>query len=257
MRINRLVALAAGLVATVIVLVAAMPGGATSSSRRDPTRATSHAGAVATAPTVSSNLTTTTYTFSTATNPINCSANQGWWSIESTNNDCNANYFTGYTPSFGHTDRGYAAFDISASTNPCPPSSAYLSVPTGEGNQAAGFGGPSTVSLGLFDVATDLVTVSEKDNNPNSTIYTDLGTGTMYGGPYTLSTSVGFGTFTLSLNQAGRNALFQAKANHQQYFPIGMGLINPPAGEAWLFGNTGYAPITMTVTYPKLCKVYP
>jgi hypothetical protein len=33
-----------------------------------------------------------------------------------------------------------------------------------------------------------------------------------------------------------------------------MGLLNPPAGTVWVFGETG-DPITLTVSFPKLCKV--
>jgi len=98
------------------------------------------------------------------------------------------------------------------------------------------------------------LTLSEKDNNPNSTIYTDLGTGSMYGGPYTISTYDNNVTENLYLNQTGLNALLAAR--NQGYFSIGMGLITPPAGNyQFLFGFTGSHPITLTVTQPRLCKV--
>jgi len=63
-------------------------------------------------------------------------------------------------------------------------------VPTGDGNQAAGFGGPAFVSAALFGVATNPFTSATKSNNPNAAIYNDLGSGTLFEGPYTLSTAV-------------------------------------------------------------------
>jgi hypothetical protein len=186
-----------------------------------------------------------------ATSPINGYWNQGWWSLTETNYDGNTNYFTGNV--FGDIDRGYFMFDISAwaASLPCGPASAYLSVPTGVGNQAAGLGGPAYVSAGLFGVSTDPFTLSAKHNNPNATIYNDLGSGTMYGGPYTLSTLASYTTFNLSLNASGLNALGLAHQSHQQYFPIGTALINPPAGNVFLYGLTGFAPVTLTVSVPK------
>ena len=207
---------------------------------------------------VSSQLLTTTYTFSTATSQILGSWNQGWWSLDETNGNNNTNYFTGSVFGVDH-DRGFFTFDITAwtSTNPCTPTSAYLSVPTGEGNQAGGVGGPAFLSAGLFDVATDPFTLAAKVNNPYAPIYNDLGSGFMYGGPYSLSTAVSFGTFTLPLNVTGLNALASYHLGHAQYFSIGTGLINPPSGNAFLYGFSGYAPVTLTVSVPKLCKVYP
>jgi hypothetical protein len=210
------------------------------------------------APTVSPGLTTTTYTFSTSTSPINGTWNQGWWSLDETNSNANTNYFTGHLAGPVDSDRGYFTFDISAwLSGACAPISGYLSVPTGEGNQAAGAGGPTFVSAALFDVATSPITLAAKVNNPNAAIYGDLGSGTLFGGPYTLSTAVSFGTFMLNLNANAFNALLLAHQNHVQFVSIGTTLINPPAGNVFLYGFTGYAPVTLTVTVPKLCKVSP
>jgi hypothetical protein len=207
---------------------------------------------------VSPQVLTTTYTFSTATSPILGSWNQGWWSLDETNNNGNTNYFTGSLSGLD-TDRGFFTFDITGwtATNPCTPASAYLTVPTGVGNQGAGFGGPAFLSAGLFDVATDPFTLAAKINGPNAPIYNDLGSGFMYGGPYSLSTAASFTTFTLPLNFTGLNALASSHMGHAQYFSIGTGLINPPGGNAFLYGDSGYAPVTLTVSVPKLCKVYP
>jgi hypothetical protein len=205
---------------------------------------------------VSSQLLTTTYTFSTATSPILGSWNQGWWSLNEPNFNVNTNYLTGSVAGVD-TNRGFFTFDITGwtPTNPCTPSSAYLSVPTGEGNQAAGLGGPAFLSAGLFDVSTDPFTLAALVNNPNATIYNDLGSGFLYGGPYSLSTAASFTTFTLPLNVTGLNALESFHRGHAQYFSIGTGLINPPGGYAFLYGFSGYAPVTLTVSVPKLCKV--
>lgn len=205
---------------------------------------------------VSSQLLTTTYTFSTATSPIGGNWNQGWWSLDEPNDNFNTNYFTGSVGGTDH-DRAYFSFDITGwtATNPCTPTSAYLSVPTGVGNQAGGAGGPAFLSAGLFDVATDPFTLAAKINNPYAPIYNDLGSGFMYGGPYSLSTAVAFGTFTLPLNTTGLNALEAYHMGHAQYFSIGTGLINPPSGNAFLYGFTGSEPVTLTISVPKLCRV--
>ena len=62
------------------------------------------------------------------------------------------------------------------------------------------------------------------------------------------------GTFSLSLNANGLNALYLSKLFGVPYFSIGMGLISAP-DHTWLFGFSGGDPITLTATYPKLCKV--
>jgi hypothetical protein len=247
-------ALLLALVALVVTTADLIAGGSQAASK-DPGRSLGHSQAAAVAPNVSSNLTSTTYTFSTAVSEINCGFNEGWWTAGSaTNEDCNTNYLTGNDSAFGYVNGGYAMFDITSTTNPCMPASAYLSVPAHEGSHVFYGSGPTSASLGLFDVATAPVTLAEKDNNPNAVISTDLRGGTMYGGPYTLPTTTTSGTFTLNLNSAGLNGLQQAKLNGRQYFSIGMGLIGAP-DHTWLFGFSGGEPITLTVMYPKLCRV--
>jgi len=245
--------LAAGITAIGLVAVAAQ------ASSRGPGTSVGLTQSAAVVTKVSSSLTSTTYTFSTATNPINCGNNSGWWTAStSSNSDCNANYLTGRDSSFGYLNGAYAAFDITAftgTTNPCPPSSAYLSVPAEEGSYAFYGSGVTTATLALYDVSTNPITLSAKSNNPNGVISGDLRSGTIYGGPFLLPTTTDGGTFILSLSNAGLNALGQAKKFGLPYFSIGMGLVNPP-DHTWLFGFSG-APITLTATIPKLCKVYP
>lgn len=251
-QVSRQVLLSAVLV---LVLVAAgLIAAGSPAASRDPGKPVGGSQASVAAPRVSSGLTTVTYTFSTAVKELNCNQNQGWWSAgTATSNDCNNNYLTGNDSSFGYVNGGYATFSIAALTNPCMPFSAYLSVPAAEGSNAFYGSGPTSVSLGLFDVSTPPFALSEKDNNPNAVISNDLRSGTMFGGPYTLPTTTDGGTFYLDLNGAGLNALFQAKRNGLSYASVGMGLIGAP-DHTWLFGFSGDT-ITLTATYPRACRV--
>jgi hypothetical protein len=193
-------------------------------------------------------------TYSTAVNEFTPgSYNQGAWSPAASNLSTFDNYFTGSQG--GQTYRGYFSFDLSAGTNPCEPLSAYLTVPRGHY-----FGQPSTtLKLGLFDVSTLASTLAQRSNTPNAATYNDLGSGVSYGN-YLLPTATG-SPFTLSLNQAGLDAIGQVRANHVQWFSIGLGLVNPPAGDAFLFGWSGThfgftdPAITLTMTLPRICRV--
>jgi hypothetical protein len=236
-----------------LVVVGLVAAGSQAASR-DPGRSVGGSQAPAATTRVSSTLTSTTYTFGTDVNEINCNRNEGWWTAgTATNSDCNQNYLTGTDSTYGYVNGSYATFSLDGLTNPCPPMSAYLSVPAAQGSHTFYGSGPTSVNLALFDVSTDPFTLSEKDNNPNAVISGDLRSGTILGGPYTLPTTPNGGTFNLSLSTAGLNGLFQAKQNNLPYFSLGMGLIGAP-DHAWLFGFSG-STITLTVTYPKLCRV--
>ena len=238
MNSRRLLILAAGFAAGAIGLVVALPAGATGQTNG-------------------------VFIFSTATNEINAGTpNQGWWSLEdgALAFDSNPNYVAGrdgVVPGTNHY-RNFFTFDVTGATNPCAPSSALLSVQAANGNQAAGFGGPASLAYGVFDVTTNALTLNHKSANPNTTIYNDLGGGTSYGGPYTLSTSVApTTTFNLALNSNALGALAAAKANNLHFFSIGGAIVpTPSTAQSFLFGNSS-APATLTVTYPKLCKVFP
>src|SRR5262245_16552315 len=212
--------LVAGIAAIGLVAVAAQ-----ASASGDPGTSMGLTQSAAIATKVSSSLTSTTYTFSTATSPINCGNNSGWWTAStSSNSDCNTNYLTGRDSNFGFLNGGYAAFDITAFTgltNPCPPSSAYLSVPAEEGSYAFYGSGATSATLALYDVSTNRIALSAKSNNPNAAISGDLRSGAIYGGPYLLPTTTNGGTFTLFLSSAGLNALGQAKKFGMPYFLIG------------------------------------
>ncbi len=196
---------------------------------------------------------TTTVTFSTSVNEFTPgSYNQGAWSGVDSNLTSKDNYFTGFLGA--EVYRGYFTFDVSAGTNVCPPLAASLTVPRGH------FGSPppSTLNLGLFDVSTLPATLAQRVVSPNAAIYNDLGSGFSYGSSV-LSTTEPGSPYTLSLNDTGLAALGQVRSNHLRWFSIGLGLLSPPAGDAFLFGWTGSAhgdpPVTMAVTLPRFCRV--
>jgi hypothetical protein len=201
------------------------------------------------------------YTLSTATNELHPpSPNQGWWSLEDATfgSDTLPNYVAGtdgVLPGTNHY-RNFFTFDLSAVGNPCVASSAVLNVEAAYGNQAELASGPFSLAYGLYDVSTSVTALNNKSANPNSVIYNDLGSGTSYGGPYTLSTAVSNTTvFHLSLNANARLALAQAKGSAAHFFSIGGAIVpTPSAANNFLFGNSD-APATLSVTYPKLCRV--
>ena len=196
------------------------------------------------------------FTVTTAQSEINGSPNQGWWSNQANdvNSNSNTNYFTGHDVAFNDTLRGYFTFDTSGMRF-CSSSTAYLTVPAANGGNQAKFGdGPSSLELGVFDVSTDPVTLSHKVNNPNSTIYNDLGSGTQYGDDI-LPTTTTNTNFTLDLNQSAIDDMLSAHAAHNQYFSFGLGLIDPPSGDAFLFADSGGHIASLTVSTPRICKV--
>lgn len=232
MHTKKLLALAAGLAAVAAALTVALPAGAASQA-------------------------TPTYTFSTATNEIIPSTyNEGWWSTNNPGSNTNPNYEAGKNEA-AHTHRNFFSFDITGSTYACTPSSAVLHVNSGKGNQAIFGTGPSSLVYNLYDVSTPASTLAQRGSNPNSTIYADLGSGTLYGS-YTLSTSVSNTTWNLALNASALSDLGFAKQFGEQWFSIGGAITpDPSASYSFLFGNTGSSAATLTVTYPKLCRVYP
>ena len=194
----------------------------------------------------------------TATSEINGYKNQGWWSSNTTNSNSNTNYETGSSESHVLV-RAYFTFDITGINVMCASSTAYLSIPSGFGSVYGGYGGPDPVQLSLYDVSTDPITLSHKVNNPNLTIYNDLGSGTLYGSSWQ-STSASGTTFTPGLNRAGVSAILAARQGQQQYFSIGTAITNPlitssyQYSYAFLFGFTGSSPVTLTVISPGVCK---
>jgi hypothetical protein len=195
--------------------------------------------------------TTNVYVFSTATSQFYPPGNnQGWWGEAGgiTGTNVNDNYYVGWGAN-NKRYNDYFTFDIGSFTNPCVPQSAYLTVKRGLGG-----GGAPTVTYSLHDVSTFPLTLAQKANGPNQTIYNDLGSGTSYGS-YVLPTAGG-SPFTLNLNANGLNAIHLYEQAHAQFFSVGGSLGSPPAGQ-FLFASTGGggSAVTLTVVIPKLCKV--
>jgi hypothetical protein len=189
--------------------------------------------------------TTATVVLSTATNQIIPGANNsGWWSPQESNTNANDIYFVGNCCS--HDNHNFFTFSFSSVTNPCGPVSAYLTVPRGTAS------GPSSLTYRLFDVSTAATVLNTRANNPNSTIYADLGSGTTYG-TYSLSTAGG-PAFTLPLNSSALAALGAAQSAHAAWFSIGGALIGGSVGN-FLFGSTSGEAVTLTLNFPKLCRV--
>jgi hypothetical protein len=150
----------------------------------------------------------------------------------------------------------FFTFSLSATTNPCTPLSAVLHVPQASGgNQALFSTGPSSLVYDLFDVTTSPTTLNTFAG-PNASIYSDLASGTLYGS-YTLSTAVSGGTFNLALNANALTAIGAAKQAGAAYFSIGGAIVPEPSSNYnFLYGFSGSV-VTLTLTYPRLCKVYP
>jgi hypothetical protein len=188
---------------------------------------------------------TVTYTLSTASNEITSGTrNQGFWCTNFGSSDTNDDYFTGNANGFYCND--YFSFSLAGYANPCTVESAVLNIPAFSGSDTG------TKTLGLFDVSTDPLTLAAKHNNPNSTIYNDLGTGTTYG---SYSVDTGFtGTFHLALNPTGLAALQQAKVTHQSYFSLGGSITDQLAGD-FLFSGSTAGNVTLTLTIDRICRV--
>lgn len=188
---------------------------------------------------------TVTYTLSTASNEITSGTrNQGFWCKDPfPSSDTNDDYFTGNANGISCND--YFTFSLGGYANPCTVESAVLNIPAFEGSDTG------TKTLGLFDVSTDPFTLAAKHNNPSTTLYNDLGTGTMYGS-YSVDTGVG-GTFHLALNPTGLAALQQAKVTHQSYFSLGGSITDQLAGD-FLFSLSTAGNVTLSLTIDRLCK---
>lgn len=175
--------------------------------------------------------------------------NQGWWSDLSGNESSNSNYITGQLGSTGF--RNFFSFDLSAL-----PAGEIITTAVLKLERATGAGSP-THTLGLFDVSTSAATLSQKNNNPNLAIYTDLGTGKNYGS-YSVSTSGNSSEIlSFALNSGGIADLNNSIGS---FFSIGGALTNSlGSGDQYLFGFSGNlanltvetAPIT-TIPTPAL-----
>jgi hypothetical protein len=139
------------------------------------------------------------------------SSNQGTWSTVGSNENSNNNYFTGsLRTSLYHN---FFTFDLS--------SLAGISTATLQVQRLQGSGNP-TQTLGFFDVSTSADVLSQKINNPDSSIYNDLGSGKNYG-TFNVSTS-GDENEILSF-VLNSNAIADINARSGQFFSIGGALL--------------------------------
>jgi hypothetical protein len=153
-------------------------------------------------------------TFTTSQNEINQGIrNQGWWSPQAGNNNGNDNYIAGNvsdTNFYNDFFTFYIPLDRGAIT------SVVLSIP-----QYTTVTAPFTYSL--FDVSTDAVTLNNKDNGPNSSIYNDLGSGVTYGSIAIPDDSSTPNPLLITLNASAVSAI---NGTRNGYFSIG-GTISP------------------------------
>jgi hypothetical protein len=163
------------------------------------------------------NVTTTSgsFTLGTGTNEINSfTFNQGWWAKANfTNNNTNDNFFTG--DPFGNGSvliHDFFTFDITALAG-LKVTDVTLNIQNPGVNNTAG------TTYSVWDVTTDALTLNNKDNNPNSAIYTDLGSGTLYGTQFI--PSVNASQYLISLNASAVADLQSAIDSGSTYFSTG------------------------------------
>jgi hypothetical protein len=176
----------------------------------------------------------TVLSVSTSTSPLGVGFNQGWWSNGASHDPTNSSYFTGYS---GPEYRSFFSFSLASLPANALVQSASVSVVTGNSS------GPIPTALTMFDVSTSASQLKTSGGS-NSSIFNDLGSGTSYG-TFLVNTSSSGATQTASLNSSGVSAI---KAATGAYFSVGMKL-NQQAGTHWTFGNTGFSPATLSITY--------
>ena len=143
--------------------------------------------------------------------------------------------------------------------HPCAhPQSATVRVKRGLGD------GADFLTYSIYGVDTDPFVLSQKVNNPDASIFNDLGSGPLYGSYFLPTSFAGSGaTFTLSLNSTALNAIAAAKAKGDMFFSIGGSIVPQPLeGEVFLMGQTGHmagSPIAarLTVNWPFICRRQP
>lgn len=116
----------------------------------------------------------TIVTYDTSQGEFNPGAlNQGWWSATATNNIGNQNFIVGTVDSDSYND--FFTFELGGIIAEDPVVSATLQI----NDVGSGTGYP--VIYSLFDVSTDAAALNNIGNNPNASIYDDLGSGNGYG----------------------------------------------------------------------------
>ena len=181
--------------------------------------------------------------------------NMGWWDEKGLHVVGLENYIAGFDRDLASRNhRDFFTFDLSLADGMCA-SSATVLLPIGTGS--GDYGEVATfANFVLHDVSTDPVTLNTTAG-PDLNVFTDLGTGTIYGNRY-LPTQGPYGdltTFPVSLNTAGLAALNdEIQAPHPGYFSFG-GMIQGEAPDVWLFGFTPVthhdvveAPVRLVIT---------
>ncbi len=159
---------------------------------------------------------------------------QGWWSDRDQTTDGGANYIVGSVGQLNY--RNFFTFDLSSVTGRSI-TSAVLRL-----QRAEGAGNPV---YGLFDVSTPASVLSQKTNNPNPTIFADLGSGINYG-TYTVNTS-GNATDILAF-PLDQNAVTDLNRSIGSSFSIGGALTNSSLQNQYLFGFSGASQAELEVT---------
>jgi hypothetical protein len=172
--------------------------------------------------------------------------NRGWWNAMGFHTVGNDNYLVGW---FGAAQRDFFTFDASL-LGGCA-RSATLQIPRGV--ESGEFGGATTgATLLLHDVSTDALTLNTT-TGPNPGIFTDLGTGAVYGSRF-FPTAPPFPSdaFIVNLNEAALQDLNSA-VHSGGFFSIG-GMLDPEPAAAltFLFASTqsilNPRPVTLLIT---------
>lgn len=190
---------------------------------------------------VVSNAQASSITFSTSDSQfIEGYNNQGWWNTFTSNFDYNSNdndnYLTGKLSQTVY--RSFFTFDISALKN-LPISSATLKIQRFEGS------GNPMHTLGLFDVSTPAKQLNQKANNPDMSIYNDLGSGKSYGTFQVNSAGDSDEILSFTLNS---DAIADINASDEKYFSIGAALLNDLTSPyQYLFAFSNNTPAQLVV----------
>lgn len=159
----------------------------------------------------------TIVTYDTSQGEFNGGAlNQGWWSATATNNIGNQNFIVGTVDSDSYND--FFTFELGGIIAQDPVVSATLQI----NDVGSGTGYPVTYSL--FDVSTDAFTLNNIGNNPNASIYDDLGSGNSYGSVFLSGNPTS--PFDIVLNANAINDINAIIPGEGAFFSIG-GTLSP------------------------------
>lgn len=167
------------------------------------------------------------------------SSDNGWFGSNGTHNNINTNIITGV--SGGRTYRNFQVFDISGLIGTV--TSATLTYRAGNGQYLA----DASETVTLFDVTTPASAFGASYPANSSTgraIYTDLGTGTVFGSTTVFRPTNGntMPEVAITLNADGISALMQSIANGAGFFVLGAALTSQDGNDRlWAFSSGGQA----------------